>query len=120
MGVPGSARKSGFLGIPERSVQIKSQMQLLLLQEENKPVNIFIKQQHFNSFGLRTQMCIITSLLHNLLALKKKNGDDGIEPTSLGPLPTIPALRSLSLYVGSWRKRSYKFYIVYMWKLWPQ
>ena len=97
MSVPGSARKSGFLGIPGRSVQIKGHMQLLLLQGENKPVNIFIKQQHFNSFGPRTQMCIITPLLHNLLALKtikiKKYGDDGIEPTPLCPLPAISALR---------------------------
>ena len=36
MSVPGSA---GFLGIPGRSVQINCQMQLLLLQGENKPVN---------------------------------------------------------------------------------
>ena len=46
MSVPGNARKSGFLGIPERYVQRKVQMQLLFLQVENKPVNTFTKQQH--------------------------------------------------------------------------
>ena len=52
MSVPGSARKSGFLGIPDRSVQIKGQIQLLLLQGENKPVNTFTKQQHITDSGL--------------------------------------------------------------------
>ena len=46
MSVPASARKSGFLRIPERSVQRNGQMQLLVLQGENKPVNTFKKQQH--------------------------------------------------------------------------
>ena len=52
MNIPGSARKSGFLGIQERSVQIKGQIQLLLLQGENKPVNTFTKQQHLTDSGL--------------------------------------------------------------------
>ena len=52
MSVPASARKSGFLGIPERSVQRNGQMQLLVLQGENKPVNTFKKQQHLIGTGL--------------------------------------------------------------------
>ena len=52
MSVPASARKTGFLGIPERSVQRKVQMQLLVLQGENKPVNTFTKQQHLTGSGL--------------------------------------------------------------------
>ena len=52
MSVPGSARKSGFLGIPERSAQIKGHIQLLVLQGENKPVNTFTKQQHLTNSGL--------------------------------------------------------------------
>ena len=52
MSVPGSVKKSGLLGIPERSVQRKGQMQLLLLQGENKPVNTFTKQQHLTDSGL--------------------------------------------------------------------
>ena len=52
MSVPGSARKSGFLGIPDRSVQRKGQMQLLGLQGENKPVSTFKKQQHLTDSGL--------------------------------------------------------------------
>ena len=52
MSVPASARKSGVLGIPERSVQRNGQMQLLVLQGENKPVNIFKKQQHLIGSGL--------------------------------------------------------------------
>ena len=52
MSVPGSARKSGFLGIPDRSVQRKSQLQVFVLQGENKPVNTFTKQQHLTDSGL--------------------------------------------------------------------
>ena len=52
MNIPGSARKSGFLGILKRSVQIKGQIQLLVLQGENKPVNTFTKQQHLTDSGL--------------------------------------------------------------------
>ena len=52
MNIPGSARKSGFLGIPDRSVQIKGQIQVLVLQGENKPVNTFTKQQHITDSGL--------------------------------------------------------------------
>ena len=48
MSVPGNARKSGFLGIPKRSVQIKGHIQLLVLQGENKPVNTFTKATIFN------------------------------------------------------------------------
>ena len=46
MSVPASAKKTGFLGIPERFVQRNGQMQLLVLQGENKSVNTFKKQQH--------------------------------------------------------------------------
>ena len=64
MSVPGSARKSRFLGIPEKSVQIKGQIQLLLLQGENKPVNTFTKQQHLTdsaliAFAVRERMVYI-------------------------------------------------------------
>ena len=52
MSVPGSARKSGFLGIPDRSVQRKGQLQVFVLQGENKPVNTFTKQQHLTDSGL--------------------------------------------------------------------
>ena len=52
MSVPANARKSGFLGIPERSVQRNGQIQLLVLQGENKPVNTFKKQQHLIGSGL--------------------------------------------------------------------
>ena len=51
MSFPASARKSGFLGIPERSVQRNGQMQLLVLQGENKPVNTFKKQQNLIGSG---------------------------------------------------------------------
>ena len=50
MSVPASARESGFLGIPERSVQRKVQMQLLVLQGENKSVYTFTIT--FNCFRL--------------------------------------------------------------------
>ena len=52
MNIPGSARKSGFLGIPDRSVQRKGHIQLFVLQGENKPVNTFTKQQHLADSGL--------------------------------------------------------------------
>ena len=52
MSVPGSARKSGFLGIPDRSVQRKGQLQVFVLQGENKPVNTFTNQQHLTDSGL--------------------------------------------------------------------
>ena len=52
MSVPGSARKSGFLGIPDRSVQRKGQLQVFVLQGENKPVNTFTKQRHLTDSGL--------------------------------------------------------------------
>ena len=52
MSVPGSARKSGFLGIPDRSVQRKGQLQVFVLQGEYKPVNTFTKQQHLTDSGL--------------------------------------------------------------------
>ena len=52
MSVPGSARKLGFLGIPDRSVQRKGQLQVFVLQGENKPVNTFTKQQHLTDSGL--------------------------------------------------------------------
>ena len=52
MSVPGSARKSRFLGIPDRSVQRKGQLQVFVLQGENKPVNTFTKQQHLTDSGL--------------------------------------------------------------------
>ena len=44
--------QGSYVGIPERSVQRKGQMQLLLLQEEKKPVNTFTKQQHLTDSGL--------------------------------------------------------------------
>ena len=39
------SRKSGFLGITERSVQRKGQMQLLVLKGENMSVNTYTKKQ---------------------------------------------------------------------------
>ena len=64
MSVPASARKSGFLGIPEISVQRNGQVQLLVLQGENKPINIFKKQQRLigsvnSPFAVRKGMVYI-------------------------------------------------------------
>ena len=52
MSVSRKCKESGFLGIPDRSVQRKGQMQLLVIQGENKPVNTFTKQQNLTDSGL--------------------------------------------------------------------
>ena len=64
MSVPASARKSGFLGIPERSVQRNGQMQLLVLQGKNKPVNTFEKQQHLFGSGLISAFAVRKGMVY--------------------------------------------------------
>ena len=65
MSIPGGARKSGSLGISERSLQRKGQMQLLV---ENKPVNTFTKQQRLTDSGL------IAFAVRERMVYKKCNG----------------------------------------------